>query len=227
MCIGVISGVSACFNFNFNSDSSDSNVVTNQATNQASNNAVLEDLNIEIPEPFLKILNTTICTGNSLDAKSVCTINVETNDTIQDVIVKITYFRDGKILNKTEKVNATIGLDGNIMLESKYAFSKYPDHCLIKIYTPEGKLLDSVNIILKTDDSIQLASGDGNVTAISITKALHSAAQNAKAKAKVNPDEGSFYSAQAGRVIHVGEVQYGADGHRWKHLGYNEWVKID
>lgn len=40
-------------------------------------------------------------------------------------------------------------------------------------------------------------------------------------------DPGAFYSAQAGRTIYTGEVQEGPDGHTWKHLGYNEWVKID
>lgn len=40
-------------------------------------------------------------------------------------------------------------------------------------------------------------------------------------------DTGSFYSGQAGRTVYTGEVQLGPDGHHWKHLGNNEWVKID
>ena len=42
-----------------------------------------------------------------------------------------------------------------------------------------------------------------------------------------NSDPGAFYSEQAGRTIYTGEIQNGPDGHTWKHLGYNEWVKID
>ena len=41
-------------------------------------------------------------------------------------------------------------------------------------------------------------------------------------------DPGAFYSQQAGRVIYTGEIQENApDGHTWKHLGYNQWEKID
>ena len=40
-------------------------------------------------------------------------------------------------------------------------------------------------------------------------------------------DPGAFYSQQAMRTIYTGEVEVGPDGHTWKHLGYNEWVKID
>lgn len=40
-------------------------------------------------------------------------------------------------------------------------------------------------------------------------------------------DPGAFYSAQEGRVIYTGEIQNAPDGHRYKHLGYNEWEMID
>ena len=42
-----------------------------------------------------------------------------------------------------------------------------------------------------------------------------------------NYDSGAFYSEQAGRTIYTGEIQDAPDGHKWKHLGNNEWVKID
>ena len=42
-----------------------------------------------------------------------------------------------------------------------------------------------------------------------------------------NVDEGAYYSQQAGKTIYTGEVQLGPDGHYWKHVGNNEWVKID
>ena len=40
-------------------------------------------------------------------------------------------------------------------------------------------------------------------------------------------DEGAFYSGQAGRTVYSGEVHLGPDGHHWRHLGNNEWEKID
>lgn len=40
-------------------------------------------------------------------------------------------------------------------------------------------------------------------------------------------DYGAFYSAQEGRIIYTGEVHDGPDGHRYRHLGYNEWEMVD
>lgn len=40
-------------------------------------------------------------------------------------------------------------------------------------------------------------------------------------------DPGAFYSAQSEEVIYTGEIKDAPDGHKWKHLGNNEWVKID
>lgn len=40
-------------------------------------------------------------------------------------------------------------------------------------------------------------------------------------------DYGAYYSEQEGRVIYTGEIHYAPDGHRYMHLGYNEWEMID
>ena len=40
-------------------------------------------------------------------------------------------------------------------------------------------------------------------------------------------DSGAFYSAQEGRTICTGEIHDAPDGHQYKHLGNNEWEKID
>lgn len=40
-------------------------------------------------------------------------------------------------------------------------------------------------------------------------------------------DSGSFYSPQAGSEVHTGEVNLAPDGHHWKHLGNNGWIRID
>lgn len=40
-------------------------------------------------------------------------------------------------------------------------------------------------------------------------------------------DPGAFYSEQEGRVIYTGEIHDAPDGHRYMHLGYNEWEMVD
>lgn len=40
-------------------------------------------------------------------------------------------------------------------------------------------------------------------------------------------DYGAFYSEQEGRTIYTGEIHEGPDGHRYRHLGYNEWEMVD
>lgn len=40
-------------------------------------------------------------------------------------------------------------------------------------------------------------------------------------------DDGAFYSGQEGRIIYTGEIHEGPDGHRYRHLGYNEWEMVD
>ena len=42
-----------------------------------------------------------------------------------------------------------------------------------------------------------------------------------------NSDPGAFYSHQSHRTFYTGDTKEGADGHTWRHLGNNEWVKID
>ena len=40
-------------------------------------------------------------------------------------------------------------------------------------------------------------------------------------------DSGAYYSEQEGRTIYTGEIHDAPDGHRYMHLGYNEWEMID
>ncbi len=70
--------------------------------------------------------------------------------------------------------------------------------------------------------------GNENYTGNSTTQKLTIKEEVVQAEPAQNSDPGAFYSAQAGRVIYTGEIQPNApDGHTWKHLGYNQWVKID
>lgn len=230
LCVAIAAGTYAYLGTDSNSDSNvntfvdDSNPVSeadisdlNESEVNDTDEGIIGDIEeIIIGEPSLEIMNSTFSTGHTLSAKTICTLNVKAEN-VDEVIIKITYSRDGKKL-ANYKCNATIDENGNIMLESKDSFKKYPDKASIKIYTTDGKLLNSVVVKLKTDDSTQVASGNGTVKAKSVTVAKHSASK---------ADPGAFYSYQDGRTIHTGEVQLAPDGHHWKHLGHNEWVKID
>ena len=233
LCISIASASYACFNFGH----SDSNVNEASNSNVNSNSISVSDVNsnsssdesessafdigsiFTIGDPSLEIVNTTFSTGHTLTAKTYCTINVKAEN-VEDVIVTITYSRDGNKL-ASEKYKATINEKGNIVLESKESFKKYPDKAVIKIYSTDKKLLNRVNVNLKTDDSTQVAKGNGTVTAESITIAQHSATSS------TNSDPGAFYSYQDGRTVYTGEINLAPDGHHWKHLGNNKWVKID
>ena len=126
----------------------------------------------------MHIINTTFTTGHSLDAKTVCTINVGSNHSGENVTVSIKYSRDGTDLNKGDESKETVDLNGDIICESEDAFELYPDRAIVTLYDEEGNKIDSADISLKTDDSTQVALGNGTVTAKSITQAEHSASDS-------------------------------------------------
>ena len=123
----------------------------------------------------ISIVNTTFSTGHSLEAKTLCTINVGSNHSDENVTVDIKYSRDGTDLNDGDKSRKTVDANGEIACESEESYDLYPDHATVKLYDDEGNLIDSADISLNTNDSTQLAVGNGTVTAKSITAAQHSA----------------------------------------------------
>ena len=70
----------------------------------------------------MHIINTTFSTQHSLDAKTICTINVGSNHSDEKVIVEVLYSRDGANLNDGDKVEKTVGSDGSIVCESKDSY---------------------------------------------------------------------------------------------------------
>lgn len=68
--------------------------------------------------------------------------------------------------------------------------------------------------------------GNDNYTGNTTTQKLQIEEEAVEAETD-NYDAGAFYSKQSERTIYTGEVQDAPDGHKWKHLGNNEWVKID
>lgn len=150
-------------------------IYLNSGNNSSSDSNLQDNLNFFDEKDSIHIINTTFTTEHSLDAKTVCTINVGSNHSNENVSVSVLYSRDGNNLNDEEKITKTVGSDGSIQCESKESFSKYPDHAIVTLYDEEGNVLDSADVKLLTDDSTQLAIGNGTVKAKSITKAEHSA----------------------------------------------------
>ena len=123
----------------------------------------------------MHIINTTFTTGHSLEAKTVCTINVGSNHSDENVTVDVLYSRDGTDLNDGDRSVKTVNSNGDIICESEESYKLYPSHAIVTLYDEEGKKIDSADISLHTDDSTQVATGNGTVSANSITTAQHSA----------------------------------------------------
>ena len=132
-------------------------------------------LSQEVP---MHIINTTFSTQHSLDAKTICTVNVGSEHADEEVIVEVLYSRDGSNLNDGDKAKKTVASDGTIVCESKESYDKYPDHAIVTLFDLDGNVLDSADVTLATDDSTQVAVGNGTVTAKSITQAEHSASDS-------------------------------------------------
>ena len=162
----------------------------------------------------MHIINTTFSTEHSLDAKTVCTINVGSNHSNENVTVNILYSRGGTNLNDCDKSVKTVGADGSIVCESKDSFDKYPDHAIVTLYDEDGNVLDSADVTLATDDSMQLAVGNGTVTAKSITKAEHSASSSSSSKGTSEWVEDLDLSDKAGYDCHV-YIHHRSDGTKY------------
>jgi hypothetical protein len=186
------------------------------------------------------IVNTTFTTGHALEDKTICTINVGSNHSDENITAKILYSRDGVNLNTEYEYNETVDANGDIICESLDSFGKFPDHASVTIYDDEGNKLDSVKVNLSTDDSTQVAIGNGTVKAKSITAAQHSASSNsASSSSSSSSGSGSDewvedldLSDKAGYDAHV-YIHHKSDGTKYyidedgnKHTGSEneEWV---
>ncbi len=69
--------------------------------------------------------------------------------------------------------------------------------------------------------------GNDNFTEDTTTQEIEIVEEDVLDDDSEDVDYGAFYSAQEGRIIYTGEIHSGPDGHRYKHLGYNEWEMVD
>ena len=168
----------------------------------------------------MHIVNTTFTTGHSLDAKTVCIINVGSNHSDENVTVGIKYSRDGTDLNNEDKTKVTVDANGDITCESKDSYDLYPDHAVVTLYDDEGNKLDSADITLSPDDSTQVAVGNGTVTAKSITDAQHSASTSSSSSSSSSGSgsdewvEDLDLSDKAGYDAHV-YIHHKSDGTKY------------
>lgn len=169
----------------------------------------------------IHIVNTTFTTGHSLDAKTICTINVGSNQSGENVTVEIKYSRDGSDLNEGDKSRETVDLNGDIICESEDSYKLYPDHAVVTLYDDEGNKLDSADITLSPDDSTQVAIGNGTVTAKSINEAQHSASTSSSSSSSSKSNSGSDewvedldLSDKAGEDTHV-YIHHKSDGTKY------------
>ena len=165
----------------------------------------------------MHIVNTTFSTQHSLDAKTICTINVGSAYADEKVIVDVLYSRDGANLNDGDKSEKTVASDGSIVCESKDSYDKYPDHAIVTIYDLDGNVLDKADVTLATDDSTQLAIGNGTITAKPITQAEHSASDgksSSSSKKVTEWVEDLDLSDKAGYDCHV-YIHHRSDGTKY------------
>lgn len=146
------------------------------------------------------ISNSTIHTGSIFLVK----LSDLNNNSIANESINVVFYDNAKnvALNKTIKANDK----GEASLE------------LVNI--SEGNY--SVNITFSGNDKYNACSLVQNIVLKNIYADVISTDP-----ANTDVDSGAFYSGQAGRTIYTGEVQLAPDGHYWKHMGNNEWVKID
>lgn len=59
------------------------------------------------------------------------------------------------------------------------------------------------------------------------TSSSSSVSSSSSTSSSSNYDSGAFYSKQSESMVYTGEVRDAPDGHKWRHLGNNEWERVD
>ena len=149
-------------------------------------------------------------------------IDIVTNGTVHantTFLVKSTYSNDTSIANENITIEI-IDNESNTVIDEEVETNDYGEAAIELTNVSEGNY--TVNVTFEGNDEIKECSVEEDLEIVEdIVEELPSDDTSA------DIDEGAFYSEQAGRTIYTGEVQLGPDDHYWKHLGNNEWVKID
>ncbi len=148
-------------------------------------------------------------------------ITIKSNDTItqgESVKIELTDVNGTPMDNET--VNVTIK-DEKGDVDYKSAVTNDKGVAKVKIEEPGNY---TVNCTFEGNDNF---TENTTTQEVEVVEDVQESDDTISDDSDSNDDPGAFYSAQEGRVIYTGEVHDAPDGHRYKHLGYNEWEKID
>ena len=127
-------------------------------------------------------------------------------------------------LNKTpiseENVNVTIENSKGKVVFDKVVKTNSKGKAVLELDLKKGKY--TVNVVYGGNEKY---TGNNTAQKLTITEEVRQA--DATTSSSGSSDPGAFFSKQSDEMIYTGDIKEGDDGHMWKHLGYNEWVRID
>ena len=152
--------------------------------------------------------------------KEKSNVTIKSNDTISQgdsIKIELTDVNGTPIDNET--VNVTIK-DKNGTVEKKASVTNKKGVAKVKIDEKPGNY--TVDVTFSGNDNFTEDKQTQQVEVVDIE-----VVSEPEPEPEPQDDPGAFYSEQEGRTIYTGEIQNAPDGHRYKHLGYNEWEMID
>lgn len=147
--------------------------------------------------------------------KHEANVTIETNDTISEgdpIYINLTDVNGTPIENET--VNVTIIAENGT---SKHKVAVTDDKGVAKVKLDVDKGNYTINCTFEGNDNFTENTTSETIEIVEDTPAPSSAVS----------DPGAFYSAQEGRIIYTGEIHEGPDGHKYKHLGNNQWELVE
>lgn len=166
---------------------------------------------------FIAVIMVGASSAFSLFGKQKTELNITNEDTINqgdEFKINLTADNGDAISNATVNITIT-GEDG--FNETKNITTNESGIATLKIEYDAGSYV--FNCTYAGDDDHEASNATQNLT----VKYEETSSDDSNS----NYDSGAFYSEQEGRIIYTGEVHDAPDGHRYKHLGYNEWQQID
>lgn len=151
--------------------------------------------------------------------KDKTNITIKSNDTISQgdsIKIELTDVNGTPLDNET--VNVTIKEDNGSVVKKAVLTNKKG---VAKVKMEEDPGNYTVNCTFTGNDNFT-----EDTTSIEI-EVIEPETDDTPEPQEDDGDPGAYYSEQEGRVIYTGEIHDAPDGHRYMHLGYNEWEMID
>ena len=151
--------------------------------------------------------------------KQKANITIESNDALNQgdsIKINLTAVNGTPIDNET--VNVTIKNDTGDVENQVVTFTD--DEGVAEIIVSEEPGNYTVECTFEGNDNF---TEDTTTQEIEVTEEV----EPVEDTSSTDDDPGAFYSAQEGRIIYTGEIHDAPDGHKYKHLGYNQWVLVE